>query len=449
MKSTFLFLIGTTVLLSAQTVSQKLQQKVSNFENSALGKVATLGLYVVDENGKEVYRHNAEKGLTTASTQKIFTSAAAFGLLGEDFRFETKIANSGKIDRGTLNGDLIITGGGDPTLGSWRWETTKPEAIFSKILDFLLAKNIRQISGRLVIEDLLYDLQPVPGGWPWNDMGNYYGAGVYALNWRENQFDLKLKNGQIQGRENLPEGVALYNALETGGSSDKSLIYTAPYTNSLMIDGTVPRKDLTISGATPNPMLQFASELRTFLLKNQIKVSGQTIILSEAKLKGDPPATGGERQHLGTLTSPPLREISQFFLKKSVNLYGESLIKLFSRRAGGTGRFTHGVQQLKNYWTAAGLPAGQINFADGSGLSPQNYVSARAEVMALGYAQKQPWFSTWFAGFPQQQRDDHEERNHEGCQKFCGNSSEQVRENLHLQHHCQQPADRCSFRNSF
>ena len=41
-----------------------------------------------------------------------------------------------------------------------------------------------------------------------------------------------------------------------------------------------------------------------------------------------------------------------------------------------------------------------INFADGSGLSPQNYVSAKAEVQALLYAQKQPWFDTFYKALP-------------------------------------------------
>ncbi len=43
-----------------------------------------------------------------------------------------------------------------------------------------------------------------------------------------------------------------------------------------------------------------------------------------------------------------------------------------------------------------------INFADGSGLSPQNYASAKAEVQALLYAKKQSWFEAYYDGFPVQ-----------------------------------------------
>ena len=51
-----------------------------------------------------------------------------------------------------------------------------------------------------------------------------------------------------------------------------------------------------------------------------------------------------------------------------------------------------GITFLKDFWKAKGINTSMINFADGSGLSPQNYVSARAEVQALLWSKKQPWF---------------------------------------------------------
>ena len=36
-------------------------------------------------------------------------------------------------------------------------------------------------------------------GWIWEDIGNYYGAGVSGLNWHENQYDRKIKIAR--GRE--------------------------------------------------------------------------------------------------------------------------------------------------------------------------------------------------------------------------------------------------------
>ena len=39
-------------------------------------------------------------------------------------------------------------------------------------------------------------ISQLPGGYIWEDMGNYYGSGSWAINWRENQYDLILKPGK-------------------------------------------------------------------------------------------------------------------------------------------------------------------------------------------------------------------------------------------------------------
>src|SRR3546814_6072070 len=76
-------------------------------------------------SGNLVFGRNQNTGMATASTLKVITSASAFYLLGSDFRYQTRIGYTGRIDNaGVLQGDLLIVGSGDPTLGSWRWEET-------------------------------------------------------------------------------------------------------------------------------------------------------------------------------------------------------------------------------------------------------------------------------------------------------------------------------------
>jgi D-alanyl-D-alanine carboxypeptidase/D-alanyl-D-alanine-endopeptidase (penicillin-binding protein 4) len=58
------------------------------------------------------------------------------------------------------------------------------------------------------------------------------------------------------------------------------------------------------------------------------------------------------------------------------------------------------MKYLKSFWKDKGIDERMINFVDGSGLSPQNYASAKAEVQALLWAKKQPWFSAYYDGFP-------------------------------------------------
>ena len=100
--------------------------------------------------------------------------------------------------------------------------------------------------------------------------------------------------------------------------------------------------------------------------------------------------------------SPTLDKVVYWFLKKSVNLYGETLVKTIGKEKRGEGSFKAGVAYMQDFWRGKGINQYMINFADGSGLSPQNYVSARAEVQALLWARKQPWFNEFFEGFPTQ-----------------------------------------------
>src|SRR5574338_226149 len=121
------------VAISAQTVAAKLKAAFQRFENDPQLKHAISSLYVIDaKTGKVVFDKYSSIGLAGASTQKIFTAAASFELLGKDYQFKTRLGYSGKINGGVLEGDLYVVGSGDPTLGSWRWEQTKDSLILSK-----------------------------------------------------------------------------------------------------------------------------------------------------------------------------------------------------------------------------------------------------------------------------------------------------------------------------
>lgn len=389
-------------LFSAQNISQKLDAAVKELMSSSSAYSANFSMYVSDEKGNFVYEYNGNKGLTTASTQKIFTAACALETLGKNFRYTTTASYSGNITSGKLNGDLQIFSDGDPTLGSWRYEDYKPENFKQKLIAALKQQGISEIAGNLVLDDSYFDFQTTPGGWPWNDMGNYYGAGVWGINWRENQFDLNVKGDKIQNSNIELPGIEWVSELKTGGNSDQSLIFTAPHSDVALINGKLPSgKVSTVSGATPNPPLTLGNEVKNWLAQNGIRFTGKIISSSENKIKGEKSSFSPGTAIL-EYKSPELSKIVYWFLKKSVNLYGETLIKTLGKQKKNEGSFNAGVAYLKDFWISKGINASMINFADGSGLSPQNYVAARAQVQALLYAKKQPWFAEFFEGFPNQ-----------------------------------------------
>ncbi len=386
-----------------QSISDQLDQSVKEMLSTSNAVAANLSFYVSDENGNLVYEYNGNKGLSTASTQKIFTSAAALETLGKDYQFRTTASYSGKISNGTLNGDFYIMSNGDPTLGSWRWENYKPENFKQQLLEAIRKAGIKTISGNLIVDDSYFDFQSTPGGWPWNDLGNYYGAGTFGVNWRENQFDININGNQFKSFSYDLENVNWINELKTGGSSDQSLIFTAPHSETAMINGMLPAgKVTTVSGATPNPPMQLAVEIKKFLEANGVSISGKTTTYYNEKITGKSISKAPTQNQILEYRSPTLDKIVYWFLRKSINLYGETLIKTMAKEKRNNPSFETGVAFLKDFWKSKGIDPMMINFADGSGLSPQNYVSAKAQVQALLYAKKQNWFSAFYEGFPTQ-----------------------------------------------
>jgi len=192
------------------------------------------------------------------------------------------------------------------------------------------------------------------------------------------------------------------NTLKTGGSSDQSLVFTAPYSNVAQISGTLPAKAVTVSGAMPNPPLTLGSEIKNWLKESGIDFKGNVTSTSMQEINGENILYAPKNNIILEYKSPALDQIIFWFLRKSVNFYGETLIKTLGKEKKNEGSFDAGIAYLKEFWKSKGINAAMINFADGSGLSPQNYVSAKAEVQSLLWSRKQPWFSEFFEGFPTQ-----------------------------------------------
>jgi len=402
MRKTLAVLTLSVQVVFAQDISQKLDEATKNLMNSSGAVSSNLSLYVSDESGNFIYEYQGNKGLSTASTQKIFTAAAALEVLGKNYTYKTTSGYSGTISSGNLKGNLIISSTGDPTLGSWRYDGYKPENFKQKLIEAIKKAGITKISGDLIIDDSYFDHQTIPGGWPWDDLGNYYGAGVWGINWRENQFDININGNEFKSFSYDLEGVNWLNDVKVGGSSDQSLIFTAPHSNVALINGTLPSKTVTVSGATPNPPLQLGVEVKKWLKDSGIDWSGKVITSSQLEIEGKEPVQIPKNNIIFTYESPTLDKIIYWFLRKSINLYGETLIKTLAKEKKGNPSFKSGVAYLKEFWKSKGINPNMINFADGSGLSPQNYVAARAEVQALIYAKKQPWFESYYDGFPTQ-----------------------------------------------
>ncbi len=105
-------------------------------------------------------------------------------------------------------------------------------------------------------------------------------------------------------------------------------------------------------------------------------------------------------QTLGTLYSPSMDSIIYWFMKKSINLYGEVLVKTIAYEKTGFGSTDKGVSIVKDFWKERGIEPSALHILDGSGLSPQNRVTADALIKVLQYAKSRPWFNYYFDALP-------------------------------------------------
>ncbi|UKJ06105.1 D-alanyl-D-alanine carboxypeptidase/D-alanyl-D-alanine-endopeptidase [Solitalea lacus] len=407
----FLFSLFSHVL-SAQTLKQKLSSAITVFSNDVQLKYASIGLTVLNaQSGATIYTHNPDLGLAPASTLKTITSATALSLLGENYHYKTVLGYTGNIDNeGVLHGDLIIKGSGDPTLGSWRYDQTNENLLLSNICNAVKYIGIKKVDGKLIADDNIFSSQSIPVGWIWQDIGNYYGTGTSALTWRENQFDITLKAGKEKGSSvqvlsYKPEMsyITLNNELKTGskGDGDDAYVFLAPYATEGYLRGKIglDETNLSISAAVPDPAFECAYRIKGALEK---EVLIQTIDITTARrMQKEGKSVPTISRTLLDIHSPDLSRIVYWFNKKSVNLYGEQLIRTFALEKQQNSTTEAGIEIEKEFWSQNGLDKNSLNIIDGSGLSPANRVTTYSMAKVLYYAYSQPWFNSFYNSLPE------------------------------------------------
>lgn len=397
-------------IAGAQTLQSRLQTAFNRLQADSQCKYASVSLTVLDaKTGETVFAANPNMGLATASTLKTITSITAFNILGKDFRYQTQFGYSGSISAdGTLNGDLIIKGAGDPTLGSWRYAGHHENEILMQLVTAIQKAGIKKINGHVVGDDSVFGTQSVPNGWIWMDVGNYYGAGTSGLCWRENQFDIKLKTGPV----NTPIGVLrtvpstpylnykseLLNA--PSGTGDDAYAYLPVGTKLMYLRGTYAQdqEKKSISVAVPDPAYDAAYRLTDTLKRLGFVVTGEPESVLTLNAASQPiPIISTD---LTTIASPQLSKIVYWLNQKSINLYAEQLLKTIAWKSGKQPSTDNGVEVEHNFWKARGIDPNSLNIVDGSGLSPGDRVTTMTMASILKSAKGTDWYSDFYESLP-------------------------------------------------
>ncbi len=131
------------------------------------------------DTGNLIFEQNANKFVRPASNMKLYTVAAALDRLTPDYHFITSVYAKEKPDKGTVKGDLIVYGRGDPSIAA-RFNNGDYFKGINDLADRIVAAGVKRIKGDLVGDESYFNGAPLGSGWEWEDLQWAYGAQVSA-----------------------------------------------------------------------------------------------------------------------------------------------------------------------------------------------------------------------------------------------------------------------------
>lgn len=407
------------------------------------------GISVTRLDGTPVFTMNEAHFFQPASNAKLFTTASAMALLGPDRTFETGVYAEGKlVSRSSLEGDLILRGGGDPNLSGTDLPYVSPALrpkvnpaahvppvdplrYLAELADKVAATGLKQVSGSVVGDDTLFPYEPYPEDWTMDDAVWGYGAPVSALSVNDNQIQLTMRPGARRGtpiKYDISPTMPWYT-IDTGdaatgaaGSGSHLDVQRSPGTRVLRIFGTIaPDAPADHEEIAIDDPAEYAAKAFTMLLASRgINVAGQVGVqhrlpetpvafTAEARKPVSLPVEGTEAQRrthipndkpIVSHQSVPLGVDVVLTNKISQNLHAELLLHALSG-ALLDGSTVGGARVVRSWLTQqVGIDPEDFIFFDGSGLSGHDLVTPRAITKLLSYATTQPWGAAWKASLP-------------------------------------------------
>ena len=347
------------------------------------------------ETGRTLFAHHADRLMSPASNSKLYTGALALDAFGPDHRIVTPLLARTKPDAaGTLAGDLIVSGRGDPSWKSVRRREDFRE-IFAPFVAALRTAGVKRITGDIVADTTWFHAAPNGAGWTADDLNDDYGAEISAVSLEDNYADLRLAPAATAGAPCIvtllqPEtGLVLDNRLVTvAAGAERQVVVRRFYDDHVVrIFGQLPvgAKEEFSEITVPRPAAWFARALKAALVRAGIAVNGGT----RGVRWPDAPAAPADAFKLGEITSPPMRALVAGFMKPSQNLETDLIFAYLgeTRRTAATPAWrdseTLALGALREFLRKHALPADDVRFEEGSGLSRNNLTTANATVGLL------------------------------------------------------------------
>ena len=311
------------------------------------------------KDDKVIYDYNSQKLLMPASTNKLYTCAAAFHFLKKNHQFRTNVLSN--------ENNLVLKGGGDPDLSIKELDSLALE----------VSKKYKNID-TLFIDDAFLDSLNYGEGWMWDEGPWWYAAPISALSVNDNCINfyikpstigkaasidyypktsfIKLKNESITVQDSVQKKLKIdrdwvlnknnFNAYgEIIDTSDVDTLYRNIYDPS------------TFTGVVFKESLQkYGAKVKTISKKKTLNKSYKKV-----------------SNHL----SKPLIHSATNLMNESDNLSAELFVKSIGALVTLPGTWKVGLDSIRSFLAKEVLiDTSNIRLADASGVSRYNLTSA-------------------------------------------------------------------------
>lgn len=375
-------------LVYAEEVPARLAKVVRSSSLSA----AQLGLAVYDLGRTPqslIYTLNDQQDFTPASVTKITTAAAVLNRLGPSFKFQTTLWSSGAVSEHTLNGDLILKGGGDAGFVS--------ETMWYLVNEFRRS-GITKIKGDLVVDDTDFDkIRNDPSRDP-ERVDRAYDAPVGAMSFNWNSINIFIRPTSVGAApqvtlDPIDNGFKVDNKAKTVNKTGNNL-EVSRVGQRIVVRGTIGllQPEVAVYKNIDEPGEWAGAALKSFLEQRGIQVTG------EVKL-GKKPETA---KLLAKAESKPVAQHVADMMKFSNNFVAEMLTKNLAAQNGTTpANLEEGMKLIRGNLDDMGIESKRFSLVNPSGLSRRNKIKPADLALVLVQAQKNfPWFAEFLSSFP-------------------------------------------------
>jgi D-alanyl-D-alanine carboxypeptidase/D-alanyl-D-alanine-endopeptidase (penicillin-binding protein 4) len=363
-----LFIFFLLSIFTQFTFAQELDKKI---ESLLKKQTSNYSFSLRAHDGTELINLNGQKLLSPASIAKTISTGCSLDILGPHFQFTTEFGYRGKIVGDTLKGDLIVHGGGDPSLVI--------EDLREIVEKIRYVHGIKKIEGNLIFDVSYLGVKSLKMAEGFEgDNGRSFAAELTAAPMNQNSFSFWVvadhRNDKETRSVTLPAQVVdvkVSNKTKVGKVNNISVSYDAD-DKKAVLSGTIP------ADAEPKGIYRSVPDAYDYATDLMIRLwresggewAGNKTQIETSKIKST---------LLWRHQSKPLSKILMDINKLSLNMGAEmTLMAAGAEKKGLPANYEKGLAVIKECLTKFKISSEDLKLTNASGLSRQTEIKTSA-----------------------------------------------------------------------